>query len=111
MVCNVRQAHVGEGMKLVDLFKAVQERNLSKDKLEEYRDDLSNLYALMQLELAEIRKAKALHIFESAEKTIAAKEAAWAASEKGQREIELAHYIKGTEKILSSLKSRLYQVY
>ena len=98
-------------MTLPELLQAVKEKNLSKDQLEAYRDDLSNLYAMMQLELAEVRKAKALWIFESQEKSMAAKDAAWAASARGQREIELSHWCKGSEKILSSLKSRLYSVY
>ena len=98
-------------MTLPELIQAVKEKNLSKDQLEAYRDDLSNLYALMQLELADIRKAKALWIFDSQEKSMAAKEVAWSASLQGQREIELSHWCKGSEKILSSLKSRLYSVY
>ena len=98
-------------MKLIELFKAVKERNLTKDQLEEYRDDLSSLYAEMQLELAEIRKLKALYFIEKRAKTDRETERNWQGSEKGLREIELAHYLKGTEKILSSLKSRLYNVY
>lgn len=98
-------------MKLRDLLEAVKEKHLSKDQLEEYRDDLANLFAEMQFELADIRKAKAMHVFTSEAGSMAAKEAEWAASPNGQREIELSHYCKGTEKILSSLKSRLYNVY
>lgn len=98
-------------MNLRTLLEAVKEKNLSKDALEAYRDDLSNLYAAMQLELADVRKAKALFMFESALKTVASKEIAWSADPRGQREIELSHYSKGVEKVLSSLKSRLYNVY
>ncbi len=98
-------------MNLRELLEAVKEKHLSKDQLESYRDDLSNLYAAMQLELADIRKEKALFMFESALKTVSSKEVAWGADPRGQREIELAHYSKGVEKVLSSLKSRLYQVY
>ncbi len=98
-------------MKLRELLEAVKEKSLTKTQLEAYRDDLSNLFALMQLELADIRKAKAMYIFESEEKTMAAKDSSWAASQKGQREIELSHYCKACEKVISSLKSRLYQIY
>jgi hypothetical protein len=99
-------------MKLADLIKAVNEKGLTKTQLEEYRDDMANVYALMQLELAEIRKEKALYwLGDNKKETDIATERAWAASARGQREIELAHYCKATEKILSSLKSRLYSTY
>lgn len=98
-------------MTLVELLEAVKEKNLSKDQLENYRDDLSNLYAQMHLELATIRKDKAMFIYNSEEKTVAAKEISWGASPNGQREIELSHFTKGIEKVLSSLKSRLYNTY
>lgn len=98
-------------MKLKDLILAVRERNLSKDQLEDYRDDLANLFAQMQFELAEIRKEKAVFFLDQAENTNVATEKKWQGSPRGLREIELSHYCKATEKILSSLKARLYNVY
>lgn len=98
-------------MKLRELLDAVKEKNLSKDQLEAYRDDLANLYAQMQLEMAEVRKSKALFFAEQPEKTDKGTERKWQATGKGLREIELSHYSKGVEKVLSSLKSRLYNVY
>ena len=98
-------------MKLAQLFKEVQEKNLTKEQLEDYHADLSGLYGQIQLELADVRKLKAVFFVEQTEKTAVATETKWQASQKGLREIELSHYAKGTEKILSSLKSRLYSVY
>lgn len=98
-------------MQLRELLEAVKEKQLTKTQLEAYRDELASLFAAMQLELAEIRKAKALFMFESSLKTVASKGVAWGADPRGQREIELSHYSKGVEKVLSSLKSRLYQIY
>lgn len=98
-------------MQLKELIEAVKEKNLTKTQLETYRDDMSSLFSLMQMELADIRKAKALYMFSSELKTVSAKEVAWNASDKGLREIELSHYSKACEKMLSSLKSRLYQIY
>lgn len=98
-------------MKLKELILAVQEKSLTKDQLEEYRDELSNIFAQIQFELAEVRKLKALYFIEHKEKSDKATERAWQATDRGLREIELSHYAKGTEKILSSLKSRLYNVY
>lgn len=98
-------------MLLRDLILAVNEKNLSKDQIEAYRDELSNLFALMQLELSDVRKAKAIYFIDNKAESDKATERAWAVTKEGQREIELSHYAKATEKILSSLKSRLYQVY
>ncbi len=98
-------------MKLLDLIKQVNEKNLTKDQLEEYRDDMANLFAQMQFELAEVKKAKAIYFIENKLESDKATERAWQATKKGLREIELSHYSKGTEKMLSSLKARLYQVY
>ena len=98
-------------MKLLDLLKAVKDKNLSKDQLEDYRDEMSSLYAEMQFELADKRKEKAIYFIEHKLDSDKATERAWQATPSGLREIELSHYSKGTEKVLSSLKARLYQVY
>lgn len=98
-------------MKLIELIKAVNEKQLSKDELEKYRDELANLFAQMQFEIAEIRKNKAFYFVEKREKTDVMTERNWAVTKEGQREIELSHYCKATEKILSSLKARLYSIY
>ena len=97
-------------MKLRELIEAVKEKHLSKDQLELYRDDLSNLSAQMFLEMADIEKLEALYAHSEGE-TEAAKNRKWFASPKGQRQIELKNYIRATDKILSSLKSRLYSMY
>lgn len=98
-------------MQLLNLIKAVNEKNLTKTQLEDYRDDLSNLYAQMMFELAELEKAEAIYFLESKEETDVAKKRAWRGTEKGQRLIELNRYQKATEKILSSLKSRIYATF
>jgi preprotein translocase subunit SecD len=98
-------------MKILELIKAVEEKNLSKDQLEDYRDQMSGLFAKMQIELAEIRKAKAIYFVEKRVETDKETERNWQITKEGLREIELSHYSKALEKLLSSLKSRLYQVY
>lgn len=97
-------------MKLIDLIKAVNDRKLSRPQLEEYRDDMSSLYAQMQWELADIRKAKAIYFDENKQPSDKATERRWQVTKEGLREIELTHYAKGTEKMLSSLKSRIYDM-
>ena len=98
-------------MKLQDLIKSIDDKSLSREQLEEYRDNLVKLFAEMQVELAEIRKSKALFFLEQREKTDIATERKWFGTKSGQREIELSHYSKATEKIVSSLKDRLYRLY
>lgn len=98
-------------MKLRDLILAVKEKHLSKDQLEAYRDELSNLSAQMFLEMAEIEKEAALYLDASEEKSAVAAMRKWAATTRGQREIELKNYIRATDKIIASLRSRLYSIY
>lgn len=100
-------------MKLLELFEAVKEEHLGKDQLEKYRDMLSSLYADMQVEMASIEKGEALFFYEktSPEVTDISIKRLWLATAAGQRKILLNRYLKATEKILSSLKSRLYSQY
>lgn len=98
-------------MTLKDLILAVKDHQLSKEQLEKYRDEISNLFAQMHWEMADVKKAKALYFIDNPEKSDKATERKWQATEKGLREIELNHYAKATEEILRSLKSRLYNFY
>jgi len=99
-------------MKLQDLIKSVKEENLSKDKLENYRDDLSTLFAEMQLELGGIEKKEALFMnTKTAEQSVAELKIKWKATDEGQREIMLKRYCLATKELLNSLKSRLYSIY
>lgn len=97
-------------MKLKDLLVAVREKNLTKTQLEDYHSDLTNMYAQIHLELADIEKAEALYFLSDKKESDIATKRAWRASEKGQRQIELSHYAKATEKMLSSLKNRIYSL-
>lgn len=107
-------------MKLLELIEQVKERNLDKDTLEQYRDQLSGLFAQMMLELSDIEKAKAI-FFNNATKLyqdmnnkapsdISIKRV-WQALKEGQREIELKRYAMACKEMLSSLKNRLYQIF
>lgn len=107
----MQQQQDGKIMKLKELFEKVKERNLSKEQLGFYRDELANLAAQIQLELADLKKEEALYILNNAKETAISTKTAWNGTDKGQRLIELSHYYKATEKILSSLKSRLYEIY
>jgi len=95
---------------LANLIKSVREEKLSREDLEKYQDQMIYLFAEIQLELAEIRKAKALYFIEKRTKTDKDTDRNWQASKGGLREIDLAHYSKALEKLLSSLKSRIYKL-
>lgn len=110
---------------LKDLIVSVKEKNLSKDQLEGYRDELSGLYADMQMELAEVEKEKALFFEEKGKPFLPSGLSTgylpipsdisikrhWQADKRGLREITLKRYCLATKELLNSLKSRLYQVY
>ena len=98
-------------MNLTELLQAVKEENLTKDKLEELRDEMAHLYSLYQLETAKIKKSKALYILTQAEKTNVATENKWAGTEMGQREIQLKYECLALKEELSSLKHRIYSTY
>lgn len=96
-------------MTLTELILKVKERNLSKDQLEDYRDQMSHLYAKMQMELAEIEKTKALKFEEMKANFPEASDISikrnWQARAEGQREIVLKRYCLATKELLNSLKS------
>lgn len=102
-------------MELRTLIQQVKEKNLSKDQLEDYREQLSSLFAEMSVELAEVEKEKALYFdtvktAEPQASDISIKRR-WQARDKGLREIVLKRYLVATKELLSSLKSRLFNIY
>ena len=96
---------------LKDLIVAVKEKNLTKTELEFYRDDLANVAALMHIEMAELEKEEALFRDACPEETDAAKKRKWKATPRGLRQIEIKNYLRACDKMLSSLRSRLYSIY
>lgn len=97
--------------KLLDLFQAIKEENLDKPQLEDYHKELSELYAMMHIELGDIKKKKGMYMLPNPELSGVAITRKWNATTDGQREIELKSYIKATATTLSSLKSRLFSIY
>lgn len=98
-------------MKLLELFQAVKEGSLQKDQLEAYRDQLASLYADMKIEFGELEKQEAIYLLNSSEPNWTAKKATWKGTDAGQRMITLKSYIGATNKVIDSLKSRLYSIY
>lgn len=100
-------------MTLLELFRAVKEQNLTKEQLEQYHDQLSSLFSQMQLEMSDIEKEKAIYFVKQSEgekKSDISIKRNWSATDRGQREIELKHYILATKEMINSLKSRTYRL-
>lgn len=100
---------------LSELFNQVKEKNLTKTQLEDYHTELTSLFAAMQLEIGELTKAEALYFLEmkkmDEKETDVGIKRYWRGTPQGQRLITLTHSAKATEKILSSLRSRMYSQY
>jgi hypothetical protein len=99
-------------MTLSELIVAVRDEKLNKDQLEAYRSQMSDLFAQMQLEMADLEKEEALFMnTKSDEDSVAEVKIKWKASRGGQRLIVLKRYCLATKELLNSLKSRLYSIY
>ena len=99
-------------MKLQELILAVKDQSLNKDQLEDYRNQMSELFAQMQLEMADIEKIEALFMnMKEDRQSVADRKIQWKATEEGQRLIVLKRYALATKEMLNSLRSRLYSIY
>lgn len=98
-------------MNLNDLISLVKEEGLTKSALESYHTQLTNLYALYSLEMADLEKAEAIYISGLKEGTNVARKASWAVTEAGQKQIDVKHSLRALDKLLSSVKNRIYSRY
>lgn len=114
--------------KLTEMIEAVKEENLTKDQLEKYHTEITYLDNMIRMEVAPIEKDEALY-FQSNKQNIIHSNSPngfipvirersdieikrmWRATEQGQRQIELNHYLKITPKLLQSIRTRLYNIY
>jgi len=99
-------------MKLEDLIKSVKEENLSKEQLEAYHDQLSHLFAQMQLEMGGLEKLEAQFMNKDFGEnvSVAQRKILWKGTESGQRLIVLKRYAVATKELISSLKSRTFRI-
>lgn len=97
-------------MTLKELLEKVKEQSLSREQLEEYRDQIVDLFAKMQFELADLEKKEAMFMNLPSLKdlSVAQRKIEFKALSEGQRLIELKRYATATSKLLDSLKSRIY---
>jgi len=99
---------------LLDTINAVNENKLSRDKnlLEQYHTDLSQFFAEMKIETADLEKKEAIFLYGKTEDdSVANRKNAWKATAEGQRLIELDNYCLAVKTLLGSIKSRLYSIY
>lgn len=98
-------------MNLKDLIESVLEDGLTKTQLEAFHTQLSSLYASYSLRMADLEKEEAIYIQSVSEGSIAARRAFHAATTSGLEQIEVKHNLRAIEKLLSSVKNRLYNHY
>lgn len=104
--------------KLLEMIQAVKEKNLTKQQLEDFHSGMTNLYAQMMFEMAELEKLEAVFFLKTKDDPTREKELTdvaikrlWRGSAAGQRLIELKNFEKATSKMLSSIKSRIFSIY
>lgn len=97
-------------MTLLELITKVKDETLSKEDLEKYRDQLSNLFAEMQLEMATLEKEEASFMCDPdvIDRSVAERKVLWKGRKSGQRLITLKRYALATKEMINSLKSRIY---
>ena len=96
---------------LKELIEAVKEQTLDRAQLEAYRDTMLDLFSKMMWEIADLEKKEALFMNgKSDDQSVADRKVRWKATGDGQRLIELKRYATATNKMLDSLKSRVYNL-
>jgi hypothetical protein len=99
-------------MRLEELLKSVREENLTKTQLESYRDSLAQLFAELQLEMAELEKEEAMFMNgKSPDQSVADRKIQWKVQPSGQRLIVLKRYATATRTMMTSLRDRLFNYY
>lgn len=94
---------------LQTLIEAVREQSLDRQTLEKYRDEMLQFFNLLHLECADLEKKEALFMNLMPEnQSVARRKIMWKSSMEGQRLIEIKHYILSVNKLLDSLKNRIY---
>ena len=97
-------------MKLLELLQSVKDQTLEKEQLEEYRDSLCSMYSDLQIEVADLEKKEAIYYVsnKTPEKSAVSVKYDWKVTPEGQRLILLNRYLKGTSRVIDSLKMRIY---
>ena len=98
-------------MTIHELILKVKDETLSQEDLEKYRDQMSNLFAQLQLEMATLEKSEAIFLNSKGEdESVASVKIRFKATYDGQRLIELKRYSLALKELLNSLKSRIFKL-
>ena len=102
-------------MNLTETFQAIKEERLDRTALEKYEQELSAVYADMMVEIGRLKKARALYFYsmeqEHPELPDIKIRRVWDATDDGMKLIQYENEVKAVAKMLSSIKSRIYQTY
>ena len=98
-------------MNLTEIFTSIREEKLGRTQLEMYEQKLAGIYADYMIEIGSLKKERALYFLERQrpEVTDISIRRQWDAEPSGQRLIEWECNVKAISKMLSSVKSRIYQ--
>lgn len=104
-------------MTLTELLTAVKESNLSKGQLEEYEMRLASLYGDYMTRIGELKKSRALYFLANERDPEGQKlpdvkvKRIYEGTPDGQELLGLESDVKAVSRVLSSIKSRIYQQY
>jgi len=97
---------------LEQAIKSVKEGNLTKEQIENYFDQMSAVFAMLQLGMADLEKEEALFMNgKKDEQSIADRKREWKATESGLKLIRRKREATATKEMISSLKRRTYSLY
>lgn len=97
---------------LEQAIKSVKEGTLSKERTESYFDQMSALFAMFQLEMADLEREEALFMNgKKDEQSIADRKREWKATESGLKLIKRKREATATKEMIGSLKRRTYALY
>lgn len=97
-------------MTIKDLILKIKEGGLQREQLEEYYDSLTVLYAEMNVRFGEITKEEALWLADCKEKTKTGADRLWQVTTLGQEQITLKYNIRALEKLVASVRHRIYKL-
>lgn len=99
-------------MNLRETLAAVKDKNLNKQQIEEYYDDLTHVYSAVCLELAELKKREAFFFLDNVNPQVSdvSVKRKWRVTKEGQRMLELEAYKTVIPKEISSLRNRIYSL-
>ena len=93
------------------MMTKVKEPGLSKEQLESYYSDLSNLKARLNQDFAQLKKEEAMFLVNRNEgESVASVKIRWAGTPKGQTKIGIEWDIKTIATLLDSVKTRIFSL-